>query len=682
MKQGLGVRGTDLDGLLTTEWLATNGLGGYAASTLPALNTRKYHGLLVAAMAPPVRRMVLLSRVEETVWCGGHRFELGCNEYPGCVYPQGQRYLVDFQADPFPQWTYAGEGWRLIKSLRLLRGENTVVLTYRYSGSAKPADLELRPILAMRPIHELTYQCNWNLEAEDRGSRHHRIPATSRTPEIFFAHNGRFQSGPNWYLSQIYRREQERGYAGLEDLWSPGVVRYRLDRGRGAQFVCSADPIEYAKAIRLSEEQVPGVSPLPSPDPALDSLRRAAEQFVVLVGDPTDRQAHCMTAYPWAPPSGRDALIAFTGLFLVTGRVAEAKSLLLMFVSKLQNGLMPSRFPENGGPPVYEGADVSLWFVNAVWDYLRYTNDQPAVSRQFLDVICGIIDTYQRGAGLGIRPDPDGLLATRSPGIPATWMDAKLADWVVTPRVGRPVELNALWYNALRIAADLCARFGRPDRAKSLDDCAEKVWNAFNERFWNEATGCCLDVVEDHGRDPCVRPNQLPALSLPFAVLDKERHESVLNRVKTELLVPGGVRTLSPGDSRYVGRYEGNVQSRDRAHHNGSAFPWLLGPYVTALMKVRGRGAAARQEARDVLRPCLEFLLSDGAGQIPELFDGDDPHRPGGAIASGLSVGELLRCYTEDILLLSPITFPSLTEPVAHKPAFPKRAAKKPAKPR
>jgi predicted glycogen debranching enzyme len=671
----------DLNGLLTREWLATNGQGGYAASTLPGLNTRKYHGLLVAAMAPPVRRMVLLSRAEETVWCGGHRFELGCNEYPGCVYPQGQRYLVEFQADPFPQWTYAGAGWRLVKSLRLLRGENTVVLTYRFSGSARPVDLELRPMLAMRPIHELTFQCNWNLAAEERGTRHHRVPATNRSPEVFFAHNGRFQSGPNWYLSQIYRREQERGYAGLEDLWCPGVVRYRLDRGRGAQFVCSADPIDFARAIRVADAQLPTVSPLPSPDPALDALRRAAEQFVVSVGDGTDRQTQCMTAYPWAAPSGREALIAFAGLFLVTGRIAEAKSLLMMFASKLQNGLMPSRFPENGGPPVYEGADVSLWFVNAVWDYLRYTNDETAISRQLLDVACRIVDAYQRGAGLGVRPDSDGLLATRSPGIPATWMDAKLADWVVTPRVGRPVELNALWYNVLRITGQLCARFNRPDRAKSLTDSADRHRKAFNERFWNESTGCCLDVVEDHGRDPSVRPNQLLALSLPFAVLDVGRHESVLNRVRAELLAPTGVRTLAPQDSRYVGRYEGNVQSRDRAHHNGSAFPWLLGSYVTALMKLRGRGAAARAEALELLRPCLEYLLGDGAGQLPELFDGDAPHRPGGAIASAASIGELLRCYTEDVLLLGPVAPLAENETLTAAPvSTPPRGAKKPAK--
>jgi glycogen debranching enzyme len=231
-------------------------------------------------------------------------------------------------------------------------------------------------------------------------------------------------------------------------------------------------------------------------------------------------------------------------------------------------------------------------------------------------------------------------------------MDAKVGDWVVTPRVGRPVELNALWYNAVRIAAELCGRFNRPDRAKSLTELAATIREAFNLRFWNEDNRCCFDVVEDHGRDPSIRPNQLLALSLPFAVLDTERHERVLDRVKTELLTPCGVRTISPDDSRYHGRYEGNVQSRDRAHHNGSAFPWLLGPYVTALLNLRGRGPAARQEARDLLRTCLDHIVNEG--QLCELFDGDAPHRPAGAIASAISVGEVLRCYCEDVLGLGP----------------------------
>lgn len=655
MSLGFSVRGMELDELLGREWVAANGLGGYASSTVPGLNTRKYHGLLVAAMTPPVRRMVLLSRMEETLWCDGRRHSLDCNEYPDVIYPQGQQYLTSFRSHPCPRWIYQGEGWRLEKRLRLLRGQNSVVLSYRLAAGDLPVDLELRPLFGMRPIHELSYQWNGPLLAEDRGKGHERIPPTSRTPEVFFAHDGQFFRGPNWYLNQIYRREQQRGYAGLEDLWTPGPVRYRLAPGRTAHFVCSADPIVFADALRQAKEQYSRPRRGPSPDPAMDALRRAADAFVVSV--PQDgqgeRAAFCMSGYPWAAPSGRDALISFTGLLLVPGRFAEAKSLLSTFASKLHNGLMPSGWPECGGPPEYRGADISLWFVDAVWDFLRYAGDD-AAGEKFLDVILRVIADYRHGTELGIGADDSGLLVSRAPGVPTSWMNAKVGDWIVTQRVGRPVELNALWYNAVRIAAELSGRFARPERTESLATLAESIRRAFNARFWNEKEQCCFDVVEDHGPDPSIRPNQLLAISLPFPVLDLDRHGRVLAKVKAELLTPLGVRTLSPADPGYHGRYEGGVLARDRACHNGTAFPWLLGPYVRALLNVRGRGQAARQEAHAAIRPCLDYLMGRGLGQICELFDGDALHASGGQIASAASVGQILRCYAEDVLDMAP----------------------------
>ena len=657
MDRTLHVGGLELDALLAREWLATNGIGGYACSTIPGLNTRKYHGLLVAAMAPPVRRMVLLSRVEETLWRDGHRFALDSNQYPDVIYPQGYRHLRQFSSSPCPRWTFEGDGWRLQKQLRLLPGQNTVVLTYTLLSGEGPLDLELRPLLAMRPIHELSYQWNGPLVSEKRTSRCHRIGPTSHTPEVFFAHNGRFQAEANWYLNQIYRREAERGYAGLEDLWTPGVVRFSLTRGRRATFVCSSDPIDLEKVAKPSDAQAADGHATTPTDPTLDALRRAAEAFVVSVPQDAEagRAVMCMSGYPWAAPSGRDTLIAFTGLLLVPGRFAEARLLLLRFAAGLRNGLMPSALPESGGAPQYLGADVSLWFANAVWDYLRYTNDDQT-GEKLLDEILKIIAQYLLGADLGIATDDCGLLASRAAGTPTSWMDAKVDDWVVTQRLGRPVELNALWYNALRIAAELCRRYGREDRADALARTADSVARAFNERFWNPKEQCCFDVIEDHGQDPSIRPNQILALSLPFAVLAPERHEKVLHKVRTELLTPRGIRTLSPADPGYQGRYAGNVLARDRAHHNGSAFPWLLGPYLTALLKVRGRGPAARAEAHDLIRPCLDYLLGDGLGQLCELFDGDAPHSPGGLIASAPAVGELLRCYAQDVLDLAPVS--------------------------
>jgi glycogen debranching enzyme len=717
----------ELDALLGREWLAVNGIGGYACSTVPGLNTRKYHGLLVAAMAPPVRRMVLLSRVEETLWHDGQRFSLDCNEYPGVIYPHGHQYLREFLSGPTPRWLYAGDGWELEKQLRLIPGQNTAVLSYRLL-SRGGVDLQIRPLLAMRPIHDLSYQWNGRLLVEDRNKHHHRVPATVRTPEVFFAHDGRFAAAPNWYLNQIYRREQERGYAGLEDLWTPGTIRFHLARGKTVHFVCSADPIEIRTVVKAKAGQaflpaggadilvcppldipVPPVgqasspviqsvsgeiplrradsSPLgeseyasalansgqirmsapPGANRKLDALRQAAQQFIVSApGDAigAGRETRCLAGYPWFGPATRPALIGFTGLFLVMGKFAAAKSMLLSLAGWVRNGLIPSHFPEDGSQPLYQGADISLWFANAVWDYLRYTADDQTGHR-LLDVLLSMIERYRRGTDLGISIGSDGLIVSRSPGVPTSWMDAKVGEWVITPRVGRPVELNALWYNAAKIAAELCERAGRVDRARVLNELAVEIKQSFNQRFWNKSAGCCYDVIDDHGHDPSIRPNQLLAVSLPFAVLDEERHAPVLEKVKSELLTPFSLRTLSPADPCYQGHYTGGIVSRDRAYHNGSVFPWLLGAYSSALLKVRGRNQATSTEIEQSLRACIDHLQASGLGQLGELFDGDAPHTPGGAMASAASVGQILRAYAEDVLELQPTVQPTTSKLIA-----------------
>ena len=651
MTKGLCVGGMELDALLGREWLAVNGIGGYACSTIPGLNTRKYHGLLVAAMAPPVRRMVLLSRIEETLWHAGQRVALDCNEYPDVIYPHGHQHLQEFQHGPTPRWIYGGDGWELEKTLKLIPGQNTVLVGYKLL-SRGAIDLQLRPMLAMRPIHDLSYQWNGRLLVEDRNKHHHRVPPTVRTPEVFFAHDGKFAAAPNWYLNQIYRREQERGYAGLEDLWTPGTIRFHLTRGKTVHFVCSADPIE----IRTILKAVPPPAVHATVDRKLDALTQAAGQFIVSTPTGTPgigSETHCLAGYPWFGPATRPALIGFTGLLLVTGKYTEARSMLLSLARQVKNGLMPSNFPEDASEPLYQGADISLWFASALWDYLRYSADEETGHR-LLDVLPSVIETYRRGTDLGISIGSDGLIASRAAGVPTSWMDAKVADWVITPRVGRPVELNALWYNAVRIAAELCERFGRVDRARMLGELASSIKQAFNQRFWNKPAGCCYDVVDEHGQDPSVRPNQILAISLPFAVLDIERHEPVLEKVRSELLTPFGLRTLSPADHCYQGRYTGGIVSRDRAYHNGSAFPWLLGVYCSALLKVRGQNQATSVEIEQLLRPCIDRLQAGAPGQLCELFGGDSPHTPGGAIASAASVGQLLRAHAEDVLQWAP----------------------------
>jgi predicted glycogen debranching enzyme len=644
-----------LDAQLSREWLAVNHLGGYAASTIPGCNTRKYHGLLIAAMSPPVHRMVLLSRVEETVFYDGWPHALACNEYPDAVHPQGHRLLRAFSAEPFPRWAYQNEGWTLEKQLRLLKGQNTVVLSYTLMGSAKPVELEVRPLFALRGIHELMYQWNAPLAPEQVAPGHHHIRATHATPEVFFAHDGKFAGEGYWYLNTIYRREQERGYSGLEDLWSPGVVRFALAPGQTVNFVCSTDPIDLPRVLDEAERQtavdvVPAVGG-EAPDAALAALSRAAGQFVV-----SDREGRpaLMSGYPWSPPSGRDAMIDLAGLLLVTGKLATARAVLEQFATLLVDGLMPSEFPVDGAAPKYRGADVSLWFVNAVREYLRYSNDDQTVRRLY-PAVDAILAAYERGAGLGIRVDADGLLSSGAPGVATTWMNAEAIDGPVTPRAGRAVELNALWHNALRIGADLAKRFHQPVRAEELFTLANKAKHAFNRRFWNEAARCCYDVVRDDGVDPAIRPNQVLAVSLPYPILSLDRHAAVLSTLRDELLTPEGLRTLSPRDPNYHGRYGGPVTARDRAYHQGAAYPWLLGPFVTAFVRVYGRSQPTRAQALTMLRASLEQVRGPGSGQIHELYDGDAPHHAGGLTASARSVAEVLRAYAEDVLDLGPV---------------------------
>ncbi|HUB26149.1 MAG TPA: amylo-alpha-1,6-glucosidase [Tepidisphaeraceae bacterium] len=652
----IDVDGLGFDGLIRREWLSANGLGGYASSTVCGMNTRKYHGLLVAAMAPPVRRMVILSRIDERIYVDGNHVELACNEYPGTIFPQGYKLLRAFSPEPFPRWAYQSDGFTLEKSVRLLPGQNTVCASYTLLAGDKPVDLELRPLLALRPIHELMFQWHGRLKTETRGPKHLHIGATTRTPEVFFAHNGEFMDLPVWYLNTIYRREQERGYAGLEDLWMPGIVGRRLEPGQTVHLVCSTENVDLDRVLGELGKDVDRTPANHSGDAETVELSHAGAIHIVSAPGETagKRRTAVITHYPWSTPSIRGAMISLTGLFLIPGRHEEARALLESTAELESDGLLPSELPEDSSAPIYHGADVALWFINAVHQYFNYTADSECV-RRLMHVMDEIIEHYRHGTRLGIMADEDGLISSYEPGLATTWMDAKLVDWVVTPRHGRPVEINALWHNALRIVADFHQQFGSPDRHRELNQFADTVKTAFNRRFWNEELDCLYDVVQDQMFvDRAVRPNQIFAISLPHPALFSTRFAPVIDVVVNELLTPMGVRTLSPRDSAYLGRYEGDVIRRDRAYHQGSAYPWLLGPLVTAIVKARGRTGPTLSLCEEILRPIFKYIRGDGLGLICELFDGDSPQRPGGALSSAPAAAELLRCWHEDVLGVAP----------------------------
>lgn len=656
------------DDLIAREWLLTNSAGGYSASTMIGLNTRKYHGLLVAAMAAPVRRMVILSRVEETVALSGRNWKLASVEYPGVIHPAGHSLIRAFNAQPYPRWAFQGEGWTIEKSVRFApTSPNDLIISYTLLAGDRDVQLEIEPLFALRGIHDLMFQWSGRLEAELPIDAEDpiRIPATSRTPEVYFAHDGEFAPKPCWYLSTIYRRERERGYAGLEDLWMPGVVKFSLQPGKTVHFAVSTERVNLSAAVAAIQKQDRERSRVTQGSRDMDQqiaeeLSRAAAQFVV-EGAPKKSDAPHPAAeaaspwtslipqFPWTAMSVRDMLIALPGILLTHDRFDSAKLLLTKLAEQLKDGLIPSEIDEKGGAPAYNACDTSLWWIHAAWSYLNATKD-PAFTTSAATTALQIIEKYRAGTSLGIGVNGDQLLRVRSPGIGCTWMNAKVGDWVITPRHGRPVEVNALWHNALRATAELCEQTGDATNAKELRATADKHFESFNRRFWNSAANCCFDVIYDNGEDGSIRPNQLFAISLPFPVLSETRWRTLLATVRETLLTPTGLRTLGTTDSNYQGKYGGDVVSRDRAYHQGCAYPWLAGPYSAALAKTFGKTNEIKTEIRKVWAGAIEYLRGDGLGQLAELFDGDSPHRCGGAPADARATGELSRIWHEEIL--------------------------------
>lgn len=662
----LDVSSLDFEGLIRHEWLATNRLGGFASSTVCAMNTRKYHGLLVAAMAPPVGRMVLLSGVEETVITEKGAISLSVHEYPGTIYPRGFQHLRAFNSDPCPRWAYQHEGFTLEKTLQFLPDQNTVCIAYTLLGGTSPVDLELRPLLALRPIHELMFQWNGPLHVESGSgngaapdaSGRFWVPATSRTPEVYFAHDGEFSRETVWYLNTIYRREQERGYAGLEDLWMPGVVRATVLPGHSVRLICSTAPIDLKSVApviaspsapeRLSSNGHP-------PDTTLDFLMTSTNVFIGR-GKIAHLAQSCViqSEYPWSSPLVRHGLIGLTGLLLVPCRYDEAKSFLSAIAAVVVDGVAPSEVPEDPNQPlVYRGADVALWLVEAMEAYRVYSGDESAI-KKFLPTAQSIIANFSRGTRLGIKVEADGLLCSREPSVATTWMDAKAGDWVITPRHGCAVEINALWFNALRIVQSWFESIGEVAEAGDLEMRARKLQVSFNERFWNVRERFLYDVVDTGGNDESMRPNQLLAISLRNPVLNADRFVTVVERVINDLLTSRGLRTLAASDPGYQGRCEGNLVQRDRSRHQGTIHPWLVGPLVTAVCKAEKQSGRRVADVRQICAPMLEYLRGDGLGQLPGLFNGDAPHAAAGSIASAVSVGELTRCWAEDILEIVP----------------------------
>ncbi len=642
----------DFERLAELEWLETNGIGGWASSTVAGTHSRRYHGLLVAATRPPVGRMVLVSKLEESLHVGDTIFELCCNRYPAAVHPRGYRYLVAFTRGLFPVFEYEVGPVRLRKTVAAVRGENTSLISYQVLAAPEGLTLELRPFITWRDYHalgpagplpeEITFGGD---VLELRATM--ESPATG-CPNIFIkVPGGSFHQAPDWYYRFEYEIERRRGLDFQEDLWTPGVLKRGLLPGeRLCIIVSTVDPQdrggdELFEAEQHRRQEI--LARLPVGDDLHRTLGLAADQFVVRRGK--DLRT-LIAGYHWFGDWGRDTMIALPGLCLATGRHEDARKILHAFARSASRGMLPNRFPDHGETPEYNTADATLWFFVAIHKYFQATDDDACV-RHLLPVLRDILAWHESGTRYGIGVDEDGLLIAGEPGTQLTWMDAKVDKWVVTPRQGKAVEINALWFNALTILSRFEKKLGDNVVGERLARTAERVRRRFNQLFWNDELGCLYDVVDGTSFDDAVRPNQIFALSLPFPLLPEAKAEKVLRVVEAGLLTPVGLRSLAANHPDYRKVYIGDQTARDGAYHQGTVWGWLLGPYLTAL--VRYRGEAGKRAARKLLEKVGRHLSSVGVGTYSEIFDAEPPHTPRGCIAQAWSVGELLRVLFEDL---------------------------------
>ncbi|HYG20792.1 MAG TPA: amylo-alpha-1,6-glucosidase [Ohtaekwangia sp.] len=630
------------------EWLETNGLGGYAAGTVAGVLTRKYHGLLIAATQPPVGRMVVLSKLDETIVCGEARFELGANQYPGAIHPRGYQYLVDFNRDLFPVFVYQTPLVTLKKTIAMVYGENTTVIIYEVAEAPDSFTLELLPLYACRDHHHLSHG---NDAIGLPYLFHQGVFQTLNyhgCPELFInVPRSEFVESKGWYYNVEYSVEQSRGLAFCADLYTHGKFLLPLKKGdRAGVIISTADPSGRDPFILLENERRRRSEVVQkfSMHDKLKRLSLAADQFIVRRGD-----LHTIIAgYPWFSDWGRDTMIALPGLCLVTGRWAEAGSILKAFAASMREGMLPNRFPDNGEAPEYNTIDATLWFFYAVYKYFTLTGDKALVG-ELLPALKESIAWHYKGTRHKIKVDPtDELLSGGEEGVQLTWMDAKVDGWVVTPRRGKAVEINALWYNALRIMHVLLMEY-EAGAAADYKAKADRVKKNFNKIFWNEAAQCLYDYIDGDVKSADVRPNQLYAASLPFALLSRERAGKVLQKVEEQLATFRGLRSLSPLHPDYKPVYEGTLLQRDASYHQGTVWSYLLGPYVDALVKHGGKRGA--RKASEIVERFLDHLDEACIGSVSEIFDGKEPHLPKGCFSQAWGVAEVLRVMMEYKLL-------------------------------
>ena len=631
---------------LHAEWIEADGLGGFASGTVSGVRTRRYHALLLTARRPPTDRFVLVNGFDAWLDTPSGSFALSSQAYGQCVVsPDGATRIAAFAREPWPQWTFQlPDGTRIEQQIFVPHGASAVAILWRLVDPAPLALLRVRPFLSGRDYHALQHENGAFGFAPERRDGRLVWHAYDGVPAVIAHSNGDYAHAPLWYRDFRYDDELARGLDGREDLAAPGELRFDLAAGEAVLLLAAEGheavigtagerAVDAAARLRRSERERRASFASP--------LERAADAYVVKRGDGLTLVA----GYPWFADWGRDTLIALRGLCLATGRLDVARMILLEWAASVSEGMLPNRFPDRGEMPEFNAVDASLWFVVAVSEWIAAAERAgfpvaPEESWRLESAVDAILAGYEKGTRFGIRADADGLLAAGAPGVQLTWMDAKVGDWVVTPRSGKPVEVQALWINALLLAG------ARSEHWRVL---AQRATAAVEARFWDEERGFLADVVDvDHepGRvDASFRPNQIFAVGgLPFALLTGERARRVVDAVEARLLTPLGLRSLAPGEAGYTPHYEGGVRERDGAYHQGTVWPWLMGPFVEAWVRVRGSTTDAKREARARFLPALfAHLDAAGLGHVAEIADAESPHTPRGCPFQAWSLAELLR---------------------------------------
>ncbi len=641
-------RGVPIESLLAREWLSANRLGAFASGTSAGCNTRRYHGLLVAATSPPVGRMMMLSTVMERLECGGGSYELATNEFDTVFSPMGVELLVEFRNEAAITFVYRIDQFELTKDILLAETENAVTVRYTLHGGS--GRLTVSPFAAIRDFHQLrqsspesriTFQTTESgaivLDADNPAHTLHLISA-----------DGQFSASPDWWYNFRYRTEALRGQDANEDLYCPGSFAYELQDGQSCCLTAALDgPVSFdfdATLRRRSERRVELAGSLgPHADQTTRDLAVFGDAFVVNRDFPNAAASTTVLAgYHWFADWGRDTFISLPGLLLTTRQFSRARKVFNTFAEHLSDGMIPNCFDDYGASPHYNSIDASLWFIIAAERYIQASGDTAFWKDSLLAVCDTILQTYRDGTAFDIHADADGLLTGGSADTQLTWMDAAFGDETVTPRYGKAVEINALWHSAHRIMANRCG--GADQRlGKHYAHLADIIAPAFERVFWNEERQCLCDCVNNDGQDASIRPNQIFAVSLPHSPLGPDRRLAVVQTVQKHLLTPRGLRTLSPDDPNYKPHYEGSPAQRDRAYHQGTVWAWLIGPFIEAYLKVTPDRHDAIEQADRWLEQFDQHLPAAGMGYVSEIFDGDPPHQARGCIAQAWSTAELLR---------------------------------------